>query len=230
MNSIYRRLGGLAIALLLVPVFIGLLACMPVPVGDQERSRADPDFAGAWLTATDDVVYLFLVEQWDKRTWYIQLFGEWDMPDTEDADAEILDSYEAMLAIATGSESNDMSGEDIFPFKAWSARLGKHRFMTWQPWGFGISLEENNDDMYWYVFRMVKRSRDHFELHEIDGDSDLFDDLEDIENFKKMQRAYEKVIKRHAENPELYLELDDLEIGRHHFRVQEEDLDLIPDF
>ena len=32
----------------------GLLACMPVPVGDPERSRIDPNLSGAWLLAEEN--------------------------------------------------------------------------------------------------------------------------------------------------------------------------------
>ena len=66
MKSNHRVLTGLAIAL------VGLLGCLPVPIGDPEKSRIDPELNGMWLMDRGDgdpAVTLF--EPYDKRTWLI---------------------------------------------------------------------------------------------------------------------------------------------------------------
>ena len=65
-----RSLSGLFLALILVPVLAGLLACLPVPIGDPERSRIDTSLNGLWLWG--DGVMLF--EPYDKRTWLLSAY------------------------------------------------------------------------------------------------------------------------------------------------------------
>lgn len=51
MQRLYRRLAGLGLALIMIPVFIGLLACMPVPVGNSEQGRIDDNQAAVFFRA-----------------------------------------------------------------------------------------------------------------------------------------------------------------------------------
>jgi poly-gamma-glutamate capsule biosynthesis protein CapA/YwtB (metallophosphatase superfamily) len=70
MQALFRRLGGVALALVMIPVFIGLLACMPVPIGDPERSRIDEDLNGVWLAVSSEgEAALYVFQAYDKRTW-----------------------------------------------------------------------------------------------------------------------------------------------------------------
>ena len=49
-----RSFSGAALMLVIIPIIAGLLACMPVPIGDPERSRVDPGLNGAWVLQSDD--------------------------------------------------------------------------------------------------------------------------------------------------------------------------------
>lgn len=55
--------------LLIIPVVVGLLACMPVPIGNPERSRIDPEISGMWASEGDSETDLYLFQPYDKRTW-----------------------------------------------------------------------------------------------------------------------------------------------------------------
>ena len=69
-----RSLTGAVIAVLVLPVFAGLLACIPsfpVPIGNPEKSRIDPDISGMWLADAEDQILVYLFEPFDKRTWLI---------------------------------------------------------------------------------------------------------------------------------------------------------------
>ena len=88
--------------------------------------------------------------------------------------------------------------------------------MTWQPLGYE-KWPEDKDDRMWYGFRFIKHSPDHFELHMIDAESDLFEGVE------VTRRAYEKVIKKNAENAELY-DSDGETARMPFFKLTEEDV------
>ena len=48
-----RSASGMVLMLAIIPIFAGLLACMPVPIGDPERSRIDPEITGVWFLESD---------------------------------------------------------------------------------------------------------------------------------------------------------------------------------
>jgi hypothetical protein len=70
----------------------------------------------------------------------------------------------------------------------------------------------------WFTYRVVKKGRDRIEMHYVDGESDLFDDVDET------RRAYERVIRKNANNPELYLEEDGADVVL--VRVQDAELEL----
>ena len=61
---------GLGIAVILLPVVISLVACipvLPVPIGNPEKSRVDPEMAGVWFDVLEE--NLWLIEPYDRRTY-----------------------------------------------------------------------------------------------------------------------------------------------------------------
>ena len=71
-----RSIYGLVLMLGIVPVITGILACMPVPIGDPERSKVDPDITGVWAVLTieeesDSEAGAYVFEPFDKRTWLV---------------------------------------------------------------------------------------------------------------------------------------------------------------
>lgn len=215
MGNLYRRLGGLALALIMIPVFVGLLACMPVPVGDPERSKIDPARTGAWFGVADDVPLLFFYEPYDKRTWLVRNYefsGDYEKTAIELTYAE---------AIA-GVDPDDEAPEDFELYKVWRTKIGKRWFETWEPWcgdgtcdGLPETSQRDLGEMYWYVWLIETLDADRTRMYMVNGDSDVFEDIEDFElaedraNMKKLRRAAEKVIRRNLDNPEMYVYQED---------------------
>ena len=80
-----RRSGtGLLIVVILLPLLIGVLACippLPVPLGDPESSAINPALSGAWVFSGDsgdgqcDGVQVMILDPYDKRSWLLSLIS-----------------------------------------------------------------------------------------------------------------------------------------------------------
>ena len=180
MKATTRSVGGAVLMLAIIPIIVGLLACMPVPVGDPERSRIDPELSGVWAMTDDgedDGYYLF--RPWDKRTWLV-----------------------------VGAED---SGEVLKPaavYKAWLAKLGGEKFMTWEMAG-GVDTKGNFIPEYWFVFRVEKDGADLVKLHMLDYEYEGFKDFPDPDKYegnfgKDMRRQFERVIRKNVDDEEMY--------------------------
>lgn len=211
-----RSLSGAALALVLIPIFAGLLACMPVPIGDPERSRIDPELSGVWAVLSDEAgsgdAGFFVFEPYDKRTWLISGAA---LKEGEDSDLSEynLTTYDGFIELAASEPvaDNYIHVEVIQVYKAWLKKLGGEVFMTWEP---KFILEDGiSEKEVWFVYKVTKEGPDKIHLQYVDGESDLFD------NVRETRRAYEKVIRRNVDNPELYGDFETL------VRVQDEEMD-----
>lgn len=221
-----RSLSGAILALVLIPIFAGLLACLPVPIGDPERSRIDPEMTGVWAVlqtegSGSDAVF-YIIEPYDKRSWLVTggAMGAGEDSDLSDYD---LASYDGFVELAATEAVNENSVylDEMIVYKAWLKKLGGEVFMTWEPKIYlddGIGMPDT-----WMVYRIEKDGHDKLRMHLLDAESDLFDDVE------KTRRAYEKVIRKNALNPELYgyPEEEDGEVFMTFARVQESEIDFI---
>ena len=209
-----QRIGlGIAFAVLLVPVIIGLTACLPVPIGNPERSRLDSDMTGVWLGFDNGVTYF---EPYDKRTWLVTTVGISAPKDCIPAGTE--DDYDKFIAWL--EEEQCASAEKAAIFKAWRSKHGKQWFLTMQPMATvdDASQDPFADDV-WFVYRIDKASRDAFGLLMIDPDFSGFSDL------PEKRRAYEKVIRQNAANEDMYISDADPFV-----RIQDEHIGLVTDF
>jgi hypothetical protein len=202
MRSRFRSLTGLLIAAGLVPVLAGVLACLPVPIGDAERSRIDPELTGLWATWEDGWGFL-LMEPYDARTWlatYVEVHLEQGetcaglrSPDGYDAMTELLETHDACL-----------SGDEVGFYKAWRSQQGGHWFLTMEP-KVGINTEEDAEGLFdppfWVVLRIDKQGGEHLSLRRVDPEFDGFDGVPET------REAYEGVIGRHAGDDDLYEDL-----------------------
>lgn len=220
MKSKSRSLSGAALALVVIPIFAGLLACMPVPIGDPERSRIDPDLAGVWAVLASGENFeeagFYVFEVYDKRTWLVTGAGLIDGDDLDSSNYDMT-SYDGFVELAAAEpvDEGHVSIDSIQVYKAWLKKLGGELFMTWEP---KLLLDEGIPEPdVWLVYRVVKTDRDRFELHYVDGESDLFDGVDET------RRAYERVVRKNAKNPELYLEEDGADAVL--VRVQESELE-----
>jgi len=215
MNPRIRSAGGAVLMLAIIPAIVGLLACMPVPIGDPERSRIDPEITGAWVWLNKDDSSFFVFEPYDKRTWLLTGFGI-EYGDRRDNDtAYDLTSYAGLTGLIENESigADGVTADEITLYKVWRTKLGGEWFMTWEP--KGLFDNESFVPELWYVFRVDRSDEKTLELTMLDGD--LFDGVEET------RRAYERVIKKNARNPELY---DDEETIRL-LRVDTEHFDFV---
>jgi len=215
-------LSGAVLMLLIVPIFAGLLACLPVPIGDPERSRIDSDLSGVWAvlgsgdTFEESGFYVF--EPYDKRTWLVTGAGMIEGDDTDLSNYD-MSSYDGFVELAVNEPvaEGHVGIEQIQVYKAWLKKLGGELFMTWEP---KVMLDDGvAEPEVWFTYRIIKNGRDQFEMQPVNSESDLFDDV------KETRRAYEKVIRRNADNPELYVESTDEVTIAKLVRVRESELE-----
>ncbi|MFQ5549208.1 MAG: hypothetical protein ACE5FV_13015 [Woeseia sp.] len=190
-----RSLTGLVLAVIIAPALLGVLACMPVPVGNPERSRIDPELTGVWLGFAEEGAVAMILDPYDKRTWHASWFTiEWD--DADDAAIGEHDSAEKILELVQQQESTDRA---VGTYKVWLTRLGGARFMTWEYQGI-FDEERGFEPEFWFVFRVDSPGPGQIHLKMVDSDSDFFDVYDEIET----RRQAERVIRRHADDEELY--------------------------
>ncbi len=169
---------------------------MPVPIGDPERSRIDPEISGVWvmLGDGDDAFYTF--EPYDKRTWLLTgvPIEEGEGADLGDYD---LETYEDLVALMNNEPIGDdgATATSIILYKAWRSRLGGEWFMTWEP--KGLLGEDGFNPDYWIVLRFTKPDADTINLYLVNGEAAAFKDVQ------KTRRAYERVLKRNLENKDV---------------------------
>ena len=195
MKPTTRSISGAVLMLAIIPAIIGILACMPVPIGNPERSRIDPEISGVWvwLDSDDDAFYAF--EPYDKRTWLLT-----GIPIEEGKDADFsdydLDEYDDLVHLMENESIGDdgATATGTVVYKAWLTKLGGVWFMTWEP--KATFNQDNFKPEIWWVFRIDRPDANSLDLHLVGGD--LFNGVE--EN----RRAFERVIKKNARNPELY--------------------------
>lgn len=178
MNSTTRSVSGAVLMLAIIPVIVGLLACLPVPVGDPERSRIDPELSGVWAMtedATDSGMYIF--RPYDRRTWLV-----------------------------IGIEKDKPGSATVY--KAWLTKLGGEKFMTWEMAGgfkkdggflpeYWLVFRVEKEDANRVKLHMLNYEYDGFKVFpdpdEYDGDYG-----------KDMRRQFERVIKKNVDDDDMY--------------------------
>lgn len=220
MDSRNRSILGTLIAVVLIPAIIGLLACLPVPIGNPERSRLDPYFSGMWVGGIEDGFVVANFEPYDKRTWLLT-YIEVDRLSgcTGRAAHTEPDSYATLVAMIEKNGRDCYASGDPQLFKVWLSKLGGQRFLTWEPKGLTPVGEGQELELLWWVFREEKLDSDNLNLWPIDAY------FEGFENVEETRRAYEKVVKKNAANSEMYF--DDPWLFR---RVDENHIHLLEGF
>ena len=207
-----RTLTGALMMLVIVPIFAGLLACMPVPIGDPERSRIDPSMSGFWLMDDNDgEAALYLFRPYDKRTWLVigvEIIAggnaEFEDPDLSTA-GDIIATLRAHPAGANG-----LIAELPAVYKAWLAKIGKRRFMTWESIG-DIHDAESFSPEYWLVFAIEEQQDERYTMRMVVPAEEVFEELgeakkEDGWDPWKARRQWERALRRNIGKPELYTE------------------------
>ena len=195
MKPTTRSISGAVLMLAIIPAIIGILACMPVPIGDPERSRIDPEISGVWVWLDSGNTTFYAFEPYDKRTWLLT-----GVPVEEGKDADFsgydLDEYDDLVQLMEKEPIGDdgATASGVILYKAWLTKLGGVWFMTWEP--KAVFDNESFSPELWYVFRVDRPDDNTLDLTMLD--EDLFDGI------KETRRAYERVIKKNAKNEQLY--------------------------
>ena len=126
-----RSISGGLMTLIIIPVIIGLLACMPVPIGNPERSRIDPELSGLWTMqdSDGDIMGIVLFEPYDKRTW----LGFMVVPDLNVQNAPERFAYYTLedLIAALNDESSEsplVVADELSIYKIWLTKLCGEQF------------------------------------------------------------------------------------------------------
>jgi len=190
--------------LAIIPVIVGLLACMPevVPLGNPERARIDPELTGVWIMeAEDEVVFVLYFEPYDKRTWLLFSIGP-EEGDELDLAEDTIDTYDDLVEILT-DEARGVGPKGVAVgffsvFKAWTTKLRGEKFLVWEFKG-----ELKDDGTFKVAFawnwHLKKITPTHFEIRGINFEDPIFEDV-DLTN----RRAVEKVIRKNVDNEALY--------------------------
>jgi len=243
-----RSLTGAALAVLTLPAVLGILACLPVPIGDPEKSRVDADLNGLWLK-WDDGPGAMAFEPWDRRTWLVNSY-EFEVKDCMSADATGDDAnatdaprtalpddprYEDLIAFIRNAPDDCADAGEEFSYKVWLTRLGDNAFLTWEPKRV-FDKKTGFEPEFWFVFRIDKISPDTIRLWEIDLDYEGFEELDENKYFERLddderprdpgdlrgaRRALEKLVRQHADDPDMYGDESTVL-----FRIRPEDYDL----
>ena len=180
MKATTRSVSGAVLMLAIIPIIVGLLACLPVPVGDPERSRIDPEMNGVWAMTQDGADKgLYLFRPWDKRTWLV-----------------------------LGIEDGGSADQPVVVYKAWLKKLGGEQFMTWELAG-GMQEDGTFQAEYWLVFRVDLDGENQMNLRILDYEFTGFEGIPEPDGYegnyvRDMRRRFERVIKQHADNDEMY--------------------------
>lgn len=178
MNANIRSLSGAALMLVIIPIIAGLLACMPVPVGDPERSRIDPQLSGVWATTEDGKESgHFLFRPYDKRTWLV-----------------------------VGIEGGKPGTAQVY--KAWMTKLGGRQFLTWeQAGGINDDGSFLSEFWYVFRVEKEGANQVNLHMldYEFGGFEGLPDpDDYDGDYVKDLRRSFERVIKKNVDDEDLY--------------------------
>lgn len=231
MISSQRSLVGAVVAVLTLPLVLGILACLPVPIGDPEKSRIDADLSGLWL-GWSDTSSVFTIEPWDRRTWLVTDYqfkpsecsqvpaDSNNEPAADDSDPELSDTpgYDELIAYLGTVQHSCLESKDRAAYKVWQTRLGESQFLTWETKGF-FDDEHGFDTKIWLGYRVDKISANELHLWMIDEDSEAVKELDENKSYQRLKdadpppdpkllrsarRAFEKIVKRHAMDPEMY--------------------------
>ena len=205
MNAKLRSISGALLMLVIIPVVAGLLACMPVPIGNPERSRVDPDLNGVWIIESEgDANALYLFQPWDKRTWLVAAAMIAQGPDYDGEELE-LDTHEQAQAVLrevpVGPEG--ITSPDTVIYKAWLTKLGGVHFMTWEPMA-GFNDDGTHTPEYWFVWRVDKGDADRFSLRLLVPEHEIFEDIvtpdeyEGDDYVRDTRRKWERALARAA--------------------------------
>ena len=95
-----------------------LSSCLPVPLGDPEKSKTDAAYVGAWTWDDDNERHLVVLRPWDERTYYVRLLTLSHQPGKKKAEQSVMKGWlttingQAMLTLQDAEKLATLPGED----------------------------------------------------------------------------------------------------------------------
>jgi hypothetical protein len=203
-----RSASGAILMLAIIPIFAGLLACMPVPIGNPEKSRIDPEISGVWFLGLEDELNgLYHFQPFDKRAWILTGVPLEEGPDYEGESFDLESAEDAIAVLeAFGVGDDGVTATETIIYKAWLTKLVGQTFMTWEV-ATAFDDEGEYDAEVWLVFRVDKVSTDQVNLYLVNGEHDVFDDRKEPVAGRRaheypaaVRRDWERALKKVARN------------------------------
>jgi hypothetical protein len=203
-----RSASGAILMLAIIPIFAGLLACMPVPIGNPEKSRIDPEISGVWFLGLEDELNgLYHFQPFDKRAWILTGVPLEEGPDYEGEPFDLESAEDAIAVLeAFGVGDDGVTATETIIYKAWLTKLAGQTFMTWEV-ATAFDDEGEYDAEVWLVFRVDKVSTDQVNLYLVNGEHDVFDDRKEPVAGRRaheypaaVRRDWERALKKVARN------------------------------
>lgn len=207
MKARTRSISGALMMLVMIPIFAGLLACMPeyVPLGNPERARVDPEMTGLWYAPESPLFigHLSFLQPWDKRTWlmvtaYVELDESFDADD-EDPEEYDLDTYEGFVNVISAASGDDVEIA-VVTHKAWLVRLAGETFLTLELRGLPGEESGGLEPWYWTDLRIDEKTVDRMAMRPIDPD------FPPLGEAPQTPRGWERVVRKHVDNEDLYMD------------------------
>lgn len=210
-----RSVYGLILMLGIIPIFAGLLACMPVQIGDPEESLIDTEMTGIWALINpemgdgDGLGAFYIFESFDKRTWLITGIGVNAGTLVDGSDYE-LSSYEGYESLAASEEvgPEQIYADGVILYKAWVADIGGKQFFVWEQ--RGLADEPGAEPEFWIVYRLDRIDDRTLDLQMVNGETEPFDVInpKEFDHPEKIRRAAERVLAAHVDDPVIYSDGD----------------------
>jgi len=191
----YRSRAGILLTLALVPLLLGVLACLPVPVGDPEKSRIDPTMSGIWIAHNGGDAIIMVLDPYDKRTWLLS-FIEIDTGQNREPGVSEPDPETSPLIFLQPDYEHPLKIERLGLHKSWLTKIKGVTLITWESKTLSDTLPEMVPEIWW-VWRVRKEGDDMLYLDMIDPGVDGLDKV-------KTRKEAEKIIRRHVDDPEFF--------------------------
>jgi len=141
-------------------VILGLAACVKHPVGDPEKSKVDPQYAGVWLTEDADGSGSFLVMlPYDSRTYFAKIM-----------------SYRKTV--------DGVEPTEIMDCKAWLTSIGGATFITMEPLSWGKLAKVRDKPPY--LVGKIALVDSALQIRLLDGGKPL---VRDADNSRELEAA-----------------------------------------
>lgn len=188
-----RSTVGLILLFALLPVLLGVMACLPTPIGDPEQARVDEKMAGVWFIRKDGEPAILILEPFDKRCYLATWMGvEWKAAPKEGEEPE----WPALEDLDGGK----VKARGIIVAKAWLTSIGGKPFMCWEP-QLQLDAERGMRPEFWFGWKVHLDGRDRLTMMLVNPDHKAF---EGLEQEAVTREQVEAVIAKHEGDPELY--------------------------